>query len=162
MDISLSKISISEMYQDSDFWNYLFIIIQGKQWSWIIRTILIRIFWKKKSTWFIIKREDKIIGGFLITNFPIIKYKPFNLFNFKAQKKIEKLRDSGYLNFCCFIIAEKYQNQWIGSYIFNSFFKKENPSLKIFFTATKKAISFYLRQGVKISYPGKYTIYTFE
>lgn len=162
MNIYISKISISEMSQDSDFWNYLFIIIKEKQRSWIIWTILTKIFWKKKSTWFIIKREEKIIGGFLITDFPIIKYKPFNIFDSEAQKEIEKLRNSGYLNFCCFIIAAKYQNQGIGSYVFKFFFKKKHPNLKIFFTATKKAVSFYLRQGVKISYPGKYTIYTFE
>lgn len=44
MNIYISKISISEMSQDSDFWNYLFIIIKEKQRSWIIWTILTKIF----------------------------------------------------------------------------------------------------------------------
>ena len=121
-----------------------------------------RIFGRKRCRWFTIKDNGKIIGGFSIADFPIAKYKPFNLFDPKARQKIDELRRLGYQGFCCFIISSEYRNSGIGSYVFDTFFKKNNPSLKVFFTATKKAVPLYLRHGAKAAYPARYTIYTYE
>ena len=157
-----SNISIVEMSGTSDFWNYFTIVIQGRQWSWIIWVLIMKLFGRKETDWFIVKDSGKIIGGFAITDLPVAKYKPFNIFDTKARQKIDELSASGYRGFCCFIISSKYRNSGIGSYVFDAFFKKSNPMLKVYFTATKKAVPLYLRQGAKIAYPAKYTIYTYE
>jgi GNAT superfamily N-acetyltransferase len=160
MKINPVDISICETTSRSDFFKYVRIVIGDLKFTWLIWICLMRIFGNKKCCWFVIKYKENIIGGFAIVGYPVAKYKPINWFKYEFKNKIDELMAKGYQGLSWFVIDPEYQNQGIGSMVWDSFFKKQ--PLKLFFTATRKAVPFYLRHGCRAFYPDRYTIYTYE
>jgi GNAT superfamily N-acetyltransferase len=160
MDGNNVQILVAEMTRISDFLKYVGIVIKDGKWTWLNWIFLMATFGHKKCKWFAVKEEGNLIGGFAIADYPVAKYKPLNWFNFKFREKVDELMKKGFQGFCCFVISPEYQNKGIGSLVWDSYFKTHH--LKLFFTATKKAVPFYLRHGAKAFYPDRYTIYTYE
>ncbi|MEI8223794.1 MAG: GNAT family N-acetyltransferase [bacterium] len=158
--MNLSNVSIQKTSKSFDFWQYVSIVIHGREWSWLMWIFIMTTIGHGKCNLFVVRDQDTIIGGFFVADFPVAKYKPYNIFNHEAKLKIAELRRNGYLGFCCFIISPEYRNSGLGSFVWELFF--ENHAVKVFFTASQKAVPFYLRHGAKVFYSSRHTIYTYE
>ena len=151
-------IQIQESNKFSNLLKYLNILIKEKLYGWTLYVLLVKIFGGKNSRLVILKSGKEIIGGFLITTFPLPKYKPYNWFRSGTQNAIKILIQRGYKYFCCFIIKKDFRNKGIGKMVFDEYLKKNHE--KLWFTSSVKARSFYTRNGAKVFYKSKYDIYT--
>ena len=156
----MENISIWETSKFSDFWSYLFLLTQEGLLTWIWYVLVVKILGGKNSKLVIIKNNKEIIGGFLMTDFPLVKYKPYNWFKKEAQLKIKELIKNGYQYFCCFLVKGAFRGKGIGTFVFEQYLKKNNK--KIYFTSSSRAESFYIRNGAKVFYKSKYNIYVFN
>lgn len=100
------------------------------------------------------------LGGCVIADFPIAKYKLYNWFNKEARLKIDELRKMGYNGGGLFLIKKEYRNKEFGTLGFKEYFKS-NPN-KVYFTSSTGAKSFYIRNGAELYYESTYNIYTFD
>lgn len=154
------KLSIQESNKLSDFLRYMFLVVREglSLWNWYI--LLVKLFGGKTSKIFVIKNGDSVIGGFGITNFQLPKYKSYNWFRKDVQQKIDELANDGYQYFCCFVVEKEWRSKGVGTFVFDTYLNKEKK--KIWFTSSKKAVPFYLRNGATIFYKTKYDMYTYD
>lgn len=156
----MNNLKVKETKDYFDLFWYIKILFKESFFSWIWYIFLLILFGFKQTQFFVIKMENKVIGGFFITNFPLMKYKPQVFLKKELKSKITELRKSNYQYFCCFLITRKFRNTGIGTFVFDSYLKPQRK--RIYFTSSKKAISFYLRNGCKVYFTSKKIIYIFD
>ncbi len=144
----------------SDFLKYLFFLSKERFPTWTLYILIMKFCDWKQFQLFLIEHEGEIIGGFCITHFPIIKYKPYNWFNREARAKVQELRDKGYYAAATFFIKKEFRNNGIGTTLFNEELKKHN--INIYFSSSPKARNLYLRNGARIVYESTYDIFVFD
>lgn len=157
---SLNNISIQQSRKISDFLSYCFLVFKDGLAIWIWYVLLVIIFGGKSTKMIIIKENSKIIGGFFLSNFSLLSFKRYNWFDKVVKLKIKELQRNGYQYFCCFIIQKEYRNKGIGTLVFSDYFKENNN--KVHFTASKKAVPFYIRNGAVVVYKSRYDVYVFD
>lgn len=151
------KLTLEETLKFSDFIAYVFLTIKEGLFLWIFSILIIKFFKGKSSDIVVIKNDKKIIGGFCLTDFPVVKYSPYNLFNKKVRRKIDELVKNGYQHFCFFVVKKQFRNMGVGTFAFDSYLKKNHK--RIWFVSYPKAENFYLRNGAKLFYKSRYNIY---
>lgn len=157
---STPPFSIRLASNSSDFFTYLFFLTKERFPTWTLYVIIMKLCDWKNFQLFIIEHEKKIIGGFCITHFPIIKYKPYNWFNPQARAKVQELRDKGYYAAATFFIKKEFRNHGIGTTLFNEELAKHQ--INIYFSSSPKARNLYLRNGARIVYESTYDIFVFD
>jgi hypothetical protein len=151
-NISIQRASFPEFLQ------YVALIIYEGLYKWTVYVVILKIWGGKNSKVMVVKQNNKIIGAFCLTPIPLAKYKPYNYFKKEAQLKINELINKKYLHLCCFVVSRRFRNKGVGTFVFRDFFKDK----KIWFTSSKRAVPFYLRNGAIIFYKSKYNIFTFN
>ena len=151
---------VGESKSFSDFMKYLKLLLKEGLYGWVWYSLIVKVFGGKRFCFITIKSNSELIGGFFVTPLPLAKYKMYNWLNKGVQFKFNELVRSGYQYFCCFVVKKSFRNKGIGSIAFESYIKQNQ--LKIWFTSSPGAVSFYLRQGARLCYQSSYDIYCFE
>lgn len=130
-----------------DFLNYLRIIFRERLFSWIPYVITAMLFWKKCSRFIAIRKNDQIVGGFLITNMPIPRYYLYYFFDRQGYWKMKKFRNQGYQCLCCFVVGKSARSQGLGTITLQKYLKEH--SVKLYFTIYPGTKDFYIRNGAR-------------
>jgi GNAT superfamily N-acetyltransferase len=157
MDAQSQIISVHDAQSFSDYAGYLSVVVRSGKFFWIFYSFLLFL---KNSRLAVIKDKGTVIGGFFTTDFPLVKYKPYNWLNREVSLKVSELKRMGYRGLCCFIVLSEYRSRGIGTQVFRSYFK--DNKMKIYFTSSPKARTFYSRNGAKVILHGMYDMYTFN
>jgi len=142
----------------SEFLKYILLIIHERLYGWVVYVVILKVWGGKNSKVMVIKQNDGVIGGFCLTTISLAKYKPYYWFKKEAQLKINELISKKYQYLGCFVISKRLRNRGVGTFVFRNFFADK----KIWFTSSKRAVPFYLRNGAIIFYKSKYSIFTFN
>lgn len=152
-----SSISFRETTKPWDFLRYFALLLLEGRPQWIFYICIMRIIDRTNLKFIVVESGHEMVGGFFLTDFPLIQYKPYNWFNKEVGQKVRFLRHSGYRGFACFRVKKSWRNKGVGTFVFQEYFKL-HPQ-KIYFTSSHKAINFYVRNGAEVFYPSTYTIY---
>jgi len=154
-----NTLHIVEAPTRSDLFRYIKIVATEAPLDWIPWIIVMKIFCGKKCRLTVVKNNEKIIGGFF-TGPSLAFYKYWYWLNKKIRTKIDELRADEYEYFSCFIIKNSHRNAGVGTFVFETYLKKRNA--KLWFTSSKKAVNFYLRNGATVALDSVPTLYTFK
>src|SRR4051812_11964881 len=101
MGITLTKppeldITVHESVDIGDFLRFTALVVSQGFIPWLFYLALIKIVDFHKTKFVVIKKGQEVIGGFMVTSFRMVKYKPHNILKMELWREIDKLSDRGF------------------------------------------------------------------
>ena len=139
-----------------DFFAFLMILIREKRWTFVRYIIRAQFLNFKRSYFLILKQGTKVIGGSVVSDFPLIP----GYFDQESLAVMRKLSQSGYAYAASFFIADAFRNQGIATELMNK--RLVSSKMNYYFVASSKTYELYTRLGVKKIHNGQHTIFFIE